>query len=281
MAKPAHAHYENNLFYIGLNGLKLFFANAQSVAIYAIVLAVLSFLVGMTSNIIDMVGDINKTDAQIRASDEAAVESFTTFFQQDAGAFAVVAVVFVTIAFLVIVVSLLLYGVLEYTAARLALGEKVELKTAFKEVGRNLASYVWLYVVMTVKIFLWSLLLIVPGIIMAVRYSLAGTVFFAEGKRGNAAVKRSAELTKGAWFTTYAGFGLWNLITFSQITSLIMPGASALMYRQFRDVTDSGAAKPSAHWLSWLTFFVPLVLAVLFIGLLVLLALVLLASFAA
>lgn len=281
MAKSAPATYENNPFYIGLNGLKLFFASAQSVAIYAIVLSVVLFIFSTAVNVVDSFGTFGMSETELDARDRETADSVRDFFAQDAGGLAVAGIIIASGIFLLIVVWLLLYGVLEYTAARMALGEKVELKKAFAEVGRNLASYVWLYVVITVKLILWYLLLIVPGIIMSVRYSLAGTVFFAEGKRGNAAVVRSAQLTKGAWFTTFAGYGLWNLITFSQITNLIMPGTSAVLYRQLRDVTDAGTEKPSAHWLSWLTFFVPLALAVLFIGFMVLLLVVLAAAFAA
>jgi hypothetical protein len=131
---------------------------------------------------------------------------------------------------------------------------------------KELPGYLWVNIIMLVKLFLWTLLFIVPGMIMAVRYRLSGTVFFAEGKRGNAAVKRSAELTKGAWFTTFAGYGLWNLITFNQIQQLVAPGVSAILYRQLRALTDAGESKPSAHWLSWLTLLVPIALILLFLG---------------
>lgn len=264
MAKPVHVTYENNPFFIGLNGLKLFFSHAQQVAIYAIVLAVLGFVVNLAVNIVDTVSTIGMTEAELDARDRETAASMRDFFMQDGGVLAVYGVLAVSAFFVSIVVWLLLYGVLEYTAARLAQNHKVSLKEAFTEVGRNLASYLWLYIVLGVKLFGWYLLFIVPGIIMTVRYSLAGTVFFAEGKRGNAAVKRSAELTKGVWFTTYAGQGLWNLITFSQITGLIMPGANAIMYRQLHALTDAKHQKPPAHWLSWLTFFVPLAFVVLF-----------------
>lgn len=107
---------------------------------------------------------------------------------------------------------------------------------------------------------------------MAVRYSLAGTVFFAEGKHGNAAVKRSAQLTKGAWLTTFAGVNLWNMITQGLMTAVLMPGILGILYSQLRDVTDSHEAKPSAHWLSWLTLLVPIAFIVLVIGSITLLA---------
>jgi uncharacterized membrane protein len=267
MAKTTHKQpYENNPFFIGLNGLKLFFANAQSVAIYAVVLSVVLVIFSGVSKVIDVVDRSNYvTKSQLEEQNRVDRQAINDFFSQDPARIAVAGVLIASVVFIVVLVMLLLNGVLEYTGARLALGEKVNLMQAFKEVAKDLAGYLWVNIIVVVKIFLWSLLLIVPGIIMAVRYKLAGTVFFAEGKHGNAAVKRSLELTKGAWFTTQAGYSLWNLITFNQIPQLLSPGSSAVLYRQLRDVTDAGEQKPPAHWLSWLTFFVPIALAILFL----------------
>ncbi len=186
----------------------------------------------------------------------------------------IVGVIVASILFVLIVLVAWLYGTLEYTGARLALGEKVELKKALKEVAKQLASYLFVTLLVFVKVFLWSLLLIVPGIIMAVRYSLATTAFFAEGKHGNAAIKRSLELTKGAWLTTFAGTSLWNLLTLGQASALIQPGVNAVLFRQLKEATDNDTAKPEAHWLSWLSLAVPIVLFALFIGLTLLAALV-------
>lgn len=271
MAKQQVESYENNPFFIGLNGLALFFKNAKSVAIYAIVLSVLALVLNGVRYVTDVFGGVDNSKGHALQQNRAYHQAASDFFAQNPGQLAVAGIIVASIIFLVILVMLLLNGVLEYTGARLALGERVGLKQAFAEVAKELAGYLWVNILMVVKIFLWSLLFIVPGIIMAVRYKLAGTVFFAEGKRGNAAIQRSAELTKGAWFTTQAGYGLWNLITFNQINALTSPGASAILYRQLRDVTDAGERKPAAHWLSWLTFFVPIALTVMLLSLLVLL----------
>jgi len=261
-------HYQNNPFYIGLNGLQLLFKKAQQVAIYAAVLVGLGVLGGTTANIIDSVNKVNDPESYNVSTDTKTIDIKPS--NVDVAVVLIIASVVLGISVVIMLVSLYLYGVLEYTGAHLALGENVELKDALLASLKNLPGYFWVYVIMIVKVFLWTLLLIVPGIIMSVRYSLAGTVFFAEHKRGNTAVKRSAELTKGAWFTTFAGTGLWNLITFGQISWLVTPSANAILYRQLKATTDSGAKKPSAHWLSWLTFFGPIVLLLIFIAFVIL-----------
>jgi hypothetical protein len=109
------------------------------------------------------------------------------------------------------------------------------------------------------------LLLIVPGIVMAVRYSLSGAVFFDKKLKGNAATKESARLTKGGWLTTFASQSLMNIITLGIIELLLVPGTNSVLYRQFRDYEVHGVAKPKAHILSWLTLLVPPLLVLTFL----------------
>jgi len=264
-------HYQNNPFNIGLNGLQLLFKRAQSVGIYAAILAGIGILISTAANVIDTVSKMNTPDYD---TSPYVMHASSTPSSVNVGVLIAVLVGVLLVAVITMLVSALLYGVLEYTSAKLAQGKNVTLGEALSATFKRLPGYFWVYVVMFVKIFLWTLLLIVPGIIMAVRYSLSGIVFFAENKRGNAAVKRSAELTKGAWFTTFAGTGLWNLITLGMIPWVITPSANAILYRQFKATTDSGSKKQGAHWLSWLTFFGPLVLFVILFGFIILFALV-------
>ena len=56
----------------------------------------------------------------------------------------------------------------------------------------------WLTALMTLKIFLWTLLLVIPGIIAAFRYALAWYVKAEDPEMGaNACLKRSGEIMKG------------------------------------------------------------------------------------
>lgn len=52
-------------------------------------------------------------------------------------------------------------------------------------------------------IFLWSLLFIVPGIIMAVFYTFVPWIFILEGLEGKVAMRRSKELVKGKWWPVF------------------------------------------------------------------------------
>jgi uncharacterized membrane protein len=257
---------------IGINGIKLFFKDARSLAIYSIVatsILIVAFIVFVAAMIIVGAGMSESEYTAMQQRDEAAMQQFLSPSEpQDV----IVPVVReVAIQFGLVVIGLLIFGVMDYAAGRLATGKNAELGVAFKTVLGQFPAYLWMYVLMIVKVLLWSLLLIVPGVIMANRYILAGTVFFAEGKRGNAALKRSADLTKNAWLTTYGGVWSWSFISQGLATYVFYPGATATLYRQLAPLTDAGKPKPAAHILSWLVLLVPIAVVVLYILFMVLL----------
>jgi hypothetical protein len=270
MAKQAPRNYQNNPFFIGYDGLVSFFRNAQSVAIYTAITTVsLGFIWFVINVIIQIASEANGTihetpHAAWQVSAASPIEIVTGVM----ATFGVIA----AFGFIILVIWALLFGVGDYAASQLAQGKKTDLKTSFMVVISRFPSYVWVYVIIVVKVVLWSLLFIVPGIIMATRYSLAGTVFFAEGKHGNEAVKRSVQLTKGAWLTTFASLNLWNMITQGLMTAVVTPGTLGILYAQLRETTDAGQPKPPAHWLSWLTLLAPLALIVIVVGLIIMCA---------
>ncbi len=253
--------YENNPFNIGLNGIELLFKNAQQVGIYAAILAGVAFLLNAIASVIDVI------NTPVNPQNTRSIYSELPNIPIATGNELLIIALVISFVFLIIVIAFLvglfLNGILEYTAARLSLGEKVTFKQAAAASWKNLPGYIWMNIIKMVKVLLWSLLFIVPGIIMAVRYSLSGVAFFAEDKRGNAAIQRSTQITKDAWLTTFAGTSLWNIITLGMIAPITQTGAISVLYKQLRHATDSNVQKPAAHWLSWLTLLGPIILLVM------------------
>lgn len=279
MQKQRTVRYENNPFMIGLEGLKLVFGRAKSVAIFAIVLSVIGILTQFVQIGVDLSnGTYFKSEQQVALEEKRNRAEFVRFFEglstQD---FVLIGVAGATALFLLILIGLTINGIFDHTAARLRDDKDTTLKEAFKDAISHLASYLWLNIIIVTKIFLWSLLFIIPGFIMAVRYSLSGAAFFNEDLRGNTAIKRSLALTKGAWLTTFAGYGLWNLMTLGMIEAILKPGSIAVLYRQLASVTDANQEKPAAHWLSWLTLLVPIA----FVFFIIMIAILIVALFAA
>lgn len=249
MAKKAvkvPTNYENNPFFIAINGITLLFNLARGVAFLLVALSV--------------VGLFNGQWSPDTANDDAAWDNFWhTFSGWSVESWLLAIGGFVIVGLAVLLIAALFGGVSAYTSAQLAKNKQVGLGEAFHVAFDNLWSFLWLQIIIFVKLVLWTLLFIVPGIIMATRYSLASVAFFDEDKklRGDAAIKESIRLTRGAWITTYGANALFNFITLGIISPIVTVGVNAVLYRQFDKLDDK---KPDAHWLSWIALVVPFAL---------------------
>lgn len=245
-SKQSAVKYENNPFFIAGNGITRLFDLARGVAVLLLVLSIVSFLFSGTR-------DDNGSPQTF--------EQFTnTFAAWNMNEWVLAIGAGIIIGLAVLMVSALFSGIASYTAYRLSKGENATVSEAFHAAFDNLWGYIWLQIVIFVKILLWSMLLVLPGIYFAFRYTLAGVAFFDESKnlRGNAAIKESLRLTKGAWLTTFASNTLFNILTFGILSSIITTGVNTVLYSQFDALGVK--PKPAAHWLSWVTLALPLVL---------------------
>lgn len=260
MTKHNEPAYDNNPFTIAVEGAKLFYAKGRTLATLAIVFG----FIGFASN-------FNPIGYLIPGSDEPSKTDTMTPPPIDPQTImiiiVVIGVVIATVLFVAILVNAFIYGMLGSISAKLARGEEATFEQTLSEAFKGFMGMLWLTILMSIKVLLWSLLFIIPGIYMSVRYSLATVVFFTEGKRGNAAIKRSLKLTKGAWLTTFASHTLLNLLTLGMFQLFLTPGTDGLLYRQLNDQTEAKVSKPKAHVLSWITlgFLIFLVIAAIII----------------
>lgn len=246
-SKISHkSEYENNPFFVATNGITLLFNLARGVATIMVVISVLTFF-----------SNVGPSDDPQK--DAGSFVSILSGWTPEQWLLATGATLILSLAFVMLVA--LFGGVSSYTSAEIAKGKNVALGEAFRIAFNHLWSYVWLQVIIFVKLFLWTLLFIIPGIYMSFRYSLAGVAFYDSKKnlRGNAAIKESLRLTKNGWLTTFASNILFNLATFGVLQAVVTTGVNASLYRQFEAVGDK---KPQAHWLSWLALFLPFILII-------------------
>ena len=219
--KSSSVKYENNPFFVAANVLTLLFDMARGVLIFLGVLSLLS----MTFN-------SYKPDFSQNTSWQSATHQFTQVTSNWALSDWLLAgfAIFI-VTFAVAMVSALFNGVSAYTSAQLVRGKKVGLVEAFRVSFEHLWSFLWLQIIISVKLLLWTLLFVIPGIYMAFRYTLAQTAFFDEKKnlRGNAAIAESLRLTRGAWVTTFASNMLFNALTFGGFTCIISAGVNAVL----------------------------------------------------
>lgn len=290
--------YENNPFFIGVRGLELLFKKARSVGIFLIILVAFNVLSSAPSlfttgypygareeqsRTIETNRDsVNTTMAHDRNYDKQvySVPSPQHFADQmkeklstiPGTAWLIIAILAVFFLLVVSVIVIALSGIRDYTSAQIAHGRTTTLGIAVSETFSNFFGYTWVKIIVGLKTFLWTLLLIVPGFVMSVRYSLAGVVYFDKKLKGNASVAESVNLTRNGWLTTHAGQSLLPIITLGSAGNLFTPGTRAVLYRQFLKLAETGKSKPHAHIISWLTLLVPLILAILVTILVILVA---------
>lgn len=237
--------YENNPFYIGLNGIKMFFNKAQGVAFLLIAFSILSTFSGNTN---------------IENEGKSQFPSWP--WEQWLMLGGVITIILLAALFIMTMIS----GISAYTSAKLLKGKSVSIREAFNAVMDRFFSFLWLQILTSIKVLLWTLLLIIPGLVMAYRYSLANIAFFDQGLKGNDAIKESLRLTKGAFLTTFAAQLLFDVITFGMLSELVSGGARTVLYQQFKALGDK--EKPSAHGLTWFAAFLPIAFVVAVIVLL-------------
>ena len=272
-SEPSSKIYNNNPFFLAVDGIELLFKYAKPIAItmltVSIILTAMSWFSGSAP---DSAGALSGSQ------DASSTFAATNPFQGgnfELGGVAIVIGVIIALAVMAGITLFMIFvaGIMDFTASSSAQKKTITLRDAFAGVGDRFWPYIKLRVLIAIKTFLWTLLFVIPGIYFANRYKLAGVAFFAENKTGNTAIKESLALTKNAWITTFATYGFLNLITFGAIQILVDTGASAKLYRNYRKTVDTSASHPDAHWISWV-FLVGL------FGLLVLLALIIIVAVA-
>jgi hypothetical protein len=280
--------YQNNPLLIAINGIKELFQKAQVIAVILAVIAGLSAGGVMLNSPPDFIDAFNGREGGVQTEQQntdseptVAIDTKSDEFEKDVklhtpevlavtGFVAVILSIFLVVA---VLISTYVNAMIDYTIARVSRGKFVTFPEAFKQAAHSFFPYLWLQIIVGVKTFLWSLLLIVPGYIMSVRYAFAGVSFFDRGLRGNNAVKNSLELTRNAWLTTNASFVLPSIVTMGTVDALINPGARVTLYRQL----DSTAVdkRPKAHALSWVALALQIALIVLlFVGVAIVVGLV-------
>lgn len=224
--------YTSNPFLVSLKGLVLLFQHNPISILLALLLLILVFVVfgivsGLVSSGAEVVGNV---------------------------------IMFVGFLLLVPVFSGVYYAI---AAASL----DKETITTRQSLGRAMAKVLpllGLTILLVLLLGVGFLLLIIPGIILMGRTSLAGIVMFKENLGPLAAIKRSMELTKGHTIEMIGAIFAGSLLSGN---GLLAPATTIAplvgRYEEIKKLKESGAAKPPMHWLNW---FMPLLLVILLVG---------------
>ena len=128
----------------------------------------------------------------------------------------------------VFVVSVILYfvgqAVILYGAFQAMRGRNVVIGDGVGRAFSRFFSLVGISILVGLGVGIGFLLLVIPGIILALRWAVAVPACVVENKGPFESMRRSAELTKGHRWKI---FGIWVLLTIAAIVILIIAGALA------------------------------------------------------
>lgn len=241
---PAPA-YISNPFVLAHQASVRLWAKNRGWAILLIVLGILNSISSTDNSGLQNSGSAHTSQASQDIS--VALVVFTASFVL---LFVIVALVFVTYV----------AGILSHVTLESEKGKKVTFSEAYRATKDRFWRLFGALLLAAVKIFGWTLLFIVPGIIAAVRYSLLSYVIIdekAEETSVKAAHDRVKLITKGRLWEVF-GMSCTGIIPF--IGTLYSTAGSAGLYKQLKEYTEQDLEKPKIHWLN---YFVPIMCVLL------------------
>lgn len=167
----------------------------------------------------------------------------------------VVGVLLVISVFVVIgsAIGVYVQGMFAYVALASENSKSVGFSEAFQEVSKRFWRLFGSQLLASLKIFAWSLLFIIPGIIASLRYSMLSYVILSSDpstKGVRLAHKQTKELVKKRLFEVFGVTFVGGLIPV--IGSLVTLSGKAALHNQLRSFNEAGKAKPPIHWLNYL-----------------------------
>jgi len=106
-----------------------------------------------------------------------------------------------------IIIGLWVYVSLTEVMAKIYTKEKYNTKFIYQKAWEKIIPLLWVSILSGLAVFGGTLLLIVPGIIIAVWFAFSSIINVLEGTRGRAALKASKQLVSGKWWSTF-----WRLV---------------------------------------------------------------------
>lgn len=263
--KSSAPPYQSNPFSLSFNTFGQFFEKNLGWAIALIFLPVVGFFFQILGSAVSTISYDVQAASNLDTPTAVGVVSII---------FIIVAVIIAVTIVAGIALNTFIYGLFTYAALENDAGRKAGFNDAINAVTARFWRLFLAQLLATVKIFGWTLLFIIPGIIAAFRYSLLPFVIIDESA-SETGVKKSHDRVKAL----VAGrkrevFGVTTVATIIPIVGGInqLIGNAAL-YRQLQTYHDKKLKKPEIHWLNYLGFIL-LGLYILFIIMIVMIVVI-------
>jgi hypothetical protein len=115
-------------------------------------------------------------------------------------------------------------------ASRLYLGEEPDVRVTYRYALSAAHSILWVSFLTLLAILGGLILLIIPGIIFAIRFLFGSTVVVVEGVKGREAMRRSWHLAKGSFWRIFATVLLAGLLASVISAVLTIPTTAASLF---------------------------------------------------
>lgn len=143
---------------------------------------------------------------------------------------AATAVIFIAIIAATVFFAHVFVNASVYAAAKTADGEAPNFNEAYRHGIRTFWPVLWVSSLQGLLVLAGLILLVIPGIIWALRYSMLTQAVVLEGKRGMDAFRRSKEMTSGRLLETFIDFGvLGALVGYGIWLAMIIAGFALMI----------------------------------------------------
>lgn len=217
-------------------------SHRPSVYLIAFVFLLISLVLTALDNRLQMPQLTEQQVMGILAQDEAAIRQFLIASEQNrsfAGSILSIAIAVMTV---------MLTGGFSLACYNVARGQAANVGTLF-ELFNWFFRFLWLEILQAIFIFLWSLLLVVPGIVAAYRYSMAPYIFFDDPEKGALqCIRESKAMTrgfKGQLFVLDLSFIGWFLLSLIPLVSIfVLPYYDVTKANFYRALADPFYGQP-------------------------------------
>lgn len=265
--------YDSNPFTLAFNSFTQFFKTNVAWAVAFLVIAFFGAIGQFAGNIIDIASTSQTNNSGIRSSiddtntangyfNKSEEDFFDTFNGTNSGTEHTGAIILIVVGLAILImlfagvaigIGTFVTGMFTYVALQSGQGKTVEFAEAWRVTVKRFWRLLGAQMLAGLKIFAWTLLLIVPGIIAALRYTLLPYVVMstADEEKGIIATHNTTKLlVKGRLMEVFGLATVAAIVPF--VGSLLKLTGNEALYRQLKAYNDSKTEKPKIHWLNYL-----------------------------
>lgn len=261
--------YDSNPFTLAFNSFGKFFKTNIGWAIALVALSVIGFVFELIMNLLQLALSPESSSSSTTSSGDIfgspSVASSDTNVAAIIMIIVGVALIMAVVIVIVSAISTFITGMLSYVTLQSEQGKSVGFSEAWSETAKRFWRLYLASFLATLKIFGWTLLLIIPGIVAAFRYKLLPYVIMADSETTGvgSSHQQTKSLVKGRLMEVFGVATVAGIIPF--VGSILSLTGNAALFTQLKAYSDANLEKPKVHWLNYIGFIL-LGILILFVG---------------